>query len=196
MTATRRTVATALLTAGLAGPALARAAAKGSGYAGATLLIVRHAEKPESGTGLTPAGEHRAKAYAGYFKHFELDGSAVHVDAVVAAGDTDKSVRSRLTLEPFAKASGLPLQQPFDDKETRAFADWLGQQPGGRVTLIAWHHSQIPNLLAALGADPGSLLPGGEWPSSIFSWVVVLRYDATGRLALQRVVHEPDGLET
>ena len=196
MTATRRTVATALLAAGWAGPTLARAAGAGPGYAGATILIVRHAEKPESGAGLTPAGERRAKAYADYFRRFEVDGQKLHVDAVVAAGDTNKSARSRLTLEPFAKASGLPLQQPYDDKETRAFADWFGRQPGGMVTLIAWHHSQIPNLLTALGADPASLLPGGAWPASIFSWVVVLRYDAAGKLVLQRVIHEPDGLET
>ena len=203
--ATRRTLIGALLGLGLSlglglaagGPATARPADAqvATGLANATLLIVRHAEKPDTGSGLTPAGEHRAKAYADYFKHFEFDGTPVHIDTLVATADTAKSARPRLTVEPFAKASGLELQQPFADKQVHELAAWLAQQPSGRTTLIAWHHGQIPNLLTALGADPSALIGAPAWPSSVYSWVVVLRYDASGRLATSRLVHEPEGLD-
>jgi len=165
-----------------------------TGLANATLLIVRHAEKPDDGAGLTAEGERRAKAYAEYFRHFELDGAPVHLDALVATSDTQKSARPRLTLEPLAKASGLALEQPFADKQVHELAAWLAHQPAGRTTLIAWHHGQIPNLLSALGADPATLIGAPAWPSGIYTWVIVLRYDASGRLVLSRLVHEPEGL--
>jgi hypothetical protein len=38
--------------------------------AGVTILIVRHAEKPESGPDLSPAGSAGAAAYARYFNPF------------------------------------------------------------------------------------------------------------------------------
>jgi len=39
-----------------------------------TVLIVRHAEKPVEGTGLTPMGEARAQLYAKYFQPFQEGG--------------------------------------------------------------------------------------------------------------------------
>lgn len=202
--ATRRTLIGALAGLCLAAGGLATArpvqtVPATNGLANATLVIIRHAEKPDGGqgggSGLTPAGERRAKAYADYFRHFEFDGAPVHVDALAAASDTANSVRPRLTLEPFAKASGLPLQQPVADKQVDELAAWLSRQPPGRTTLIAWRHGQIPNLLTALGADPVALIGAPAWPSSVYSWVVILRYDASGRLALSRLVHEPEGLD-
>jgi hypothetical protein len=200
LAATRRTLLGALLGLCLviAGPVTARRshdANATTGLADATVLIVRHAEKPDVGNGLTPAGEHRAMAYADYFRRFEIDGAPVHIDTLVATLDTPKSARPRLTVEPFAKASGLQLQQPFADKQVHELAVWLAAQPPGRTTLIAWHHGQIPNLLTALGADPVALIGAPPWPASVYNWVVVLHYDSSGRLITSRLVHEPDGLE-
>jgi len=171
-------------------------AVMGPGFQGATLLIVRHAEKPVDGMGLTPAGQRRAQAYANYFTHFTLDGAPIRIDALAATLDSPKSARPRLTLEPLAKATGMPLQTPFADKQVSDMAGWVAHQPPGRTTLIAWHHGQIPNLLAALGADPGALIPGGVWPNDVYDWVVVLRYDSGGKLVVSKVVHEPQDLNT
>ena len=52
----------------------------------------------------------------------------------------------------------------------------------GKSILIAWHHSEIPNLILAFGADTMALLPDGKWPDTAFDWIVVLRYDHSGKL--------------
>ncbi len=57
--------------------------------------------------------------------------------------------------------------------------------------LVSWRRTETTSLLRALGAKPESLLPGGVWPESVFDWVLVLQYDARGRLVnAVRVVQE------
>ncbi len=163
-----------------------------AGPANGTVLIIRHAEKPASGTGLTPAGEARAAAYASYFAHFEINGATTRIDTLVATADSDGSVRPRLTLTPLSQTLGLPIQQPFADKDVKGLATWLSSQPG-HVTLVAWHHGKLPKLLEDLGADPGQLLPNGAWPDDVYNWVIELRYDAQGHLiSADRVVEPAD----
>ena len=166
----------------------------GNGLAGATIFLIRHAEKPLEGSGLTPQGEARARAYARYFTHFSPDGAPVHIDALIATADTAGSARPRLTLTPLSQATGLTIAQPFADDEVKALARSLAEGPGGRTILIAWHHGKLPKLIDALGADPDSLLPGGVWPSDVYDWVLELRYDASGHLAVSRRIVEPSDL--
>lgn len=166
------------------------------GLANATLLIVRHAEKPaEKGDpGLAPAGAARAKAYASYFRHFAVDGAPVHIDTLVASADSDESARPRLTLEPLSAATGLPIQHDFANKEVKDMAHWLEATPHGNV-LIAWHHGKLTKLIEKLGADPAALLPGGEWPDDVYNWVIELRYDADGDLSEAKRIVEPVDLK-
>jgi len=58
--------------------------------------------------------------------------------------------------------------------------------------LIAWHHGEIPNLVQALGADPGKLFPEGKWPASVFGWVIELRFDHNGQVIPEatKCIHE------
>src|SRR5262245_23938348 len=69
-----------------------------------TVLIIRHAEKPADGPGLTPRGEERAKAYPRYFRNFTVDGKPLHLDRIFAAADSDESQRPRLTVLPLARS--------------------------------------------------------------------------------------------
>ncbi len=170
-----------------------KAAEAGDGLAGATLLLVRHAEKPESGQGLTPAGEARAKAYASYFRHFDVDGKPVRIDAVVATSDTPKSARPRLTVEPIAQALGLPVQQPFADEDVKGLADWLHAGAPRRTVLIAWHHGKLPKLLDELKAGCDGVVPD-KWPAEVYDWVVVVRYGKDGASKSCKRVEEPNPL--
>ena len=45
-----------------------------SGLKNAVILVIRHAEEPDDGDGLSSAGQARANAYANYFKTFTIDG--------------------------------------------------------------------------------------------------------------------------
>ncbi len=169
-----------------------------AGPASATLLLVRHAEKPTSGPDLSPAGEERAKEYVKYFspvasgavKTFWRKPPPQKIEAVVATEDSANSDRPRLTLTPLSQSIGLAIQQPCADKDAKCLADWLDKQPSGQTILIAWHHGAMPKVLKALGADPDKLLPGGKWPGSHFDWVIELRYDSKGRLTSQHKVDE------
>jgi hypothetical protein len=179
----------ALAPALLTMPALAA-----DGFKDATILVIRHAEKPPTkaeGPGLTPAGEARARNYAAYFSHFMLDGAALHIDTLIATADSKGSQRPRLTVTPFSQASGLAVQQPFADDDVKQLADWLGTGAPHRTILIAWHHGMIPALLTALGADANTLVPGGKWPPDTYDWVIALRYGDDGKLVSSQRMVEP-----
>ncbi len=148
----------------------------------ATVLIIRHAEKPDDGRTLSPAGQQRAEAYVRYFQNFQLDAKPVKLDYLLATADSKGSQRPRLTLEPLGKALGLKLDCRFKNKNFQELADEIQFHDHGRRILICWHHGQIPELVRALGADPAKLLPESKWPEDQFDWVLELRYDHEGHL--------------
>lgn len=148
----------------------------------ATILIIRHAEKPPAGPGLAPEGQARAEAYVTYFQEYRVGSKPLRLDYLVAADDSEHSQRSRLTLEPLGQAIGLKPELRFQAKRPQDLAEDLQSRPHGKNMLICWHHREIPDLLKALGAEPERLLPHGEWPAQQFGWVIQLRYDHEGRL--------------
>jgi|HubBroStandDraft_2_1064218.scaffolds.fasta_scaffold16638_3 hypothetical protein len=162
--------------------------------ANATVLVIRHAEKPKSGSGLTPEGLARAEKYTHYFHPF-IDGETkVEIDTLYAGADSAESVRPRLTLEPLSHATGVPLNTEFSTNEPEQLARALVEKPHGEHVLIAWRHKKIPALLKALGADSAALLSGDVWPDSVYDWVILLHFDSTGRLDKQQLIHEPSPL--
>jgi broad specificity phosphatase PhoE len=166
--------------------ALLSAAAASAPLKNATILIIRHAEKPESGFDLAPEGVQRAQEYVHYFKTFEIDSRPAHFDHLFAAADSKNSHRPRLTLSPLSKASGKPLDLRFKDKNFQGLANDLRATPHGKQILICWHHGAIPELLRSLGADPEKLLPGGQWPETQFGWVIELHYNNHGELVPEK----------
>ena len=148
----------------------------------AVLLIIRHAEDPSNGHGLSPRGEERAKAYISYFQNFTVDGKRLEPNAVVVAADSKQSHRPRLTVERFAKAAKLPIDNRFANKQPADLAAELRTNYQGKVILVCWHHGQIPALLRALGASPETLLPNGKWPKTVYNWVIMASFDENGRV--------------
>ena len=148
----------------------------------AVVLIIRHAEKPDTGPGLSPSGQQRAEAYKHYFRKFTVDSKPLRPDAIFAAKDSKQSQRPRLTVEPFAKAAQLRIDTHFKSSQSVELAAALRATEQGKRILISWHHTAIPDLLRALGAKPKSLRPGGKWPDPVYDWVILLSYDQDGRL--------------
>jgi len=149
------------------------------------VLIIRHAENPANGHGLSPRGEERAKAYETYFQNFTVDGKRLEPQAVVVAADSKQSHRPRLTVQPFAKAAKLTIDNRFVNKQPTDLAAALRANYQGKVILVCWHHGQIPALLRALGAAPETLLPNGKWPKDVYDWVIMVSFDENGRVIPQ-----------
>ena len=162
-------------------------AADGTGLSDAVVLIIRHAEKPERGQGLSAAGKRRAKAYVEYFRDLYVDSHPLHLDYLVAAADSENSHRPRLTLEPLSKALRLKLDLRFTHQHCEDLAKELRAKEHGKHILICWRHGEMPQLLRALGADPARLLPDAKWPEHEFGWVVQLRYDHAGHLITDEI---------
>ncbi|MFT3986838.1 flagellar basal body-associated protein FliL [Aestuariivirga sp.] len=178
-----------LIVSALASPL--QAAANGPPMANAVVLIIRHADKPEDGSQLSPDGERRAEAYVQYFNPFKAAGDSVTPDMLIATADSGNSERPRLTLEPLSKAIGVSINTEFANHQEKDLAAYLFQAQHGRVILIAWHHGRIPQLIAALGGDPFRFFPDGRWPDDVYDKVIVLRFDAAGQFASQQMVQEP-----
>jgi len=153
-----------------------------SPLANAVILVIRHAEQPDDGDSLSPAGDARGKAYVNYFKTFTIDGRPLKIDYMFAAADSRSSRRPRLTLEPIARELGVTIDTRFRNKQFLELADEIERRPHGTNILICWHHGKIPELLRSLGADPGNLLPNDRWPDDVFDWLIELRYDQSGAL--------------
>ena len=146
------------------------------------ILIIRHAENPPNGHGLSPRGEERAKAYINYFENFTVDSKRLEPQAVVVAADSKHSHRPRLTVQRFAKAANLTIDSRFANKQPADVAAELRANYQEKVILICWHHGQIPAVLRALGADPATLLPNGKWPRDVYDWVIMVSFDGNGHL--------------
>lgn len=151
-------------------------------FSNATILLIRHADKPDTGNGLSQAGEKRAQDYVDYFTHYTIEGQPIKIDALYASEDSDASSRPRLTLTPLSLALGLPINTTYANKEVNDLAEELKERAVDKTTVICWHHGKMPKFLRALGADPDALLPNGKWPSKQFGWVIQLCYDKHGNL--------------
>jgi broad specificity phosphatase PhoE len=165
-------------------------AGKNGALQGTTILIIRHAEKPDDGSGLSPEGQARANAYVNYFKSFKIDGQPLKLTTLFAAADSKESHRPRLTLEPLSKALGLTIDCRFKNKKFRELADEIQSKFHGKTILIAWHHGEIPALLQALGADPNQIIPHAKWPGDVYGWLIQLRYDPEGHLIETKAINE------
>lgn len=152
------------------------------GLSNATVLIIRHAEKPGSGSGLGARGQQRANAYAAYFDPFRL-GDAVFVPSrLIATKESKSSNRPALTLEPLARRLNLTVDQQWSDNRTGKLAKSLRRHNAAPVILIAWHHGQIFDLINALGGHAENIVHQKAWPGDVYDWVVVMRFDARGKL--------------
>ena len=144
----------------------------------AVVLIIRHAEDADSGSGISPRGQ-EGSSVKDYFLNFTVDSTRREPSVVFAAKDSQKSHRPRLTVEPFAKAANLKIDTRFGNNQSAELAADLRANQQGKVILICWRHPYVPNLLRALGANPESFLPHGKWPGSVYDWVILLSFDQT-----------------
>jgi broad specificity phosphatase PhoE len=151
------------------------------------ILMIRHAEKPDSGSDLAVAGQERAQAYVAYFRNYSINSSLVKLDYLFAAANSSASQRPQLTIQPLAAALGLPINDKYEDKDYQKAADYILQNPkyDQKNLLICWHHGEVLDLAEALGATglpSASNWPAKPWPGKVFGWLLQLCYDDKGAI--------------
>jgi hypothetical protein len=158
--------------------------------ANATIFLIRHAEKPASGPGLSPAGQARAEAYVKYFQNLkDPQGKILQWDYLFACRDSDNSDRPLLTITPLAAALKKPIDTKYKDKDYSKLVADLQQkakQYAGSKILICWHHGEILQLTEAMGASCATLPAASNWPSKwlgeVFGWLLQIYYKADGTI--------------
>jgi phosphohistidine phosphatase SixA len=156
--------------------------------ASASIFLIRHGEKPESGTGLSPAGEARAKAYVTYFQNLrDPQGKLIHWDHLIASRATAQSDRPRLTIAPLATALAKTVKTDYKDGDYAGLVKHIrqnAQQYANSNILICWHHGEILNLAAEMGGSystlPASSSWPAKWPESVFGWLLKLYFKPDG----------------
>jgi hypothetical protein len=137
------------------------------------ILIIRHAEKPDSlDPNLTARGYQRAGALVKLFAT-----SFDPADYLFASKISKHSNRCVETLTPLASAMHKRLNSNVADADYAFLArDVLtNRQYAGKMLIICWHHGKIPALAKALGvSDPP------KWPDSVFDRVWRIRFSESG----------------
>ena len=106
------------------------------------IIAFRHAEKlGGNDPGLTEQGIARAARLAEVLAAYE----PTHLYS------TDYA-RTQATIAPLAEAISIDVQS-YNPRELQAFADQLRETPG--VHVVSGHSNTTPQLVAALGGDPG-----------------------------------------
>jgi len=161
-----------------------------------TILLIRHAEKPERHTTargvseegtldaneLTVQGWQRAGALAQLFTSATTRHPALTAPSrLFAAARTPESSsrRSISTLEPLARVIGHPVQTSFGPGQEQELATHVCQLDG--TTLIAREHKRLPRLAANISND--GTQPPVNWPDDRFDlvWIFVSEADGTRR---------------
>ena len=116
------------------------------------VYLVRHAEKADDGTDDPPL------AIAGRIRVQTL--KALLADARLTHVHTTDWKRTRDTARPFAEEAGVELAM-YDPRELETLATAIKATPGRH--LVAGHSNTTPQLVAALGGDPGGAIDDLEY---------------------------------
>ena len=119
---------------------------------GVVVYLVRHAERAEDGTSDPPisrAGEERSEQVAALLR----DAGITHIH-------TTDFKRTRATGAPTAAMTGLEMEL-YDPRDLRGMADRLHGMPGRH--LVLGHSNTTPQLVEALGGEPGAPIEEMEY---------------------------------
>lgn len=165
----------------------------------ATIVFIRHGEKPPGGLGqLDCQGLNRALALPAVIKR--MFGAPDAIFAPNPSGKTDDGgivfdyVRPLATIEPAAIAFGLPVNANIQFTQRRALNAALEKalsRGKAKFILIAWEHKVIAPtvkaLLAAHGGDPAAV---PDWRGDDFDSMYVVTLGANAGNARFAIQHE------
>lgn len=151
------------------------------------IMIMRHGEShdaPGVDAPNTPdkhsldvRGWQRAGALVRFFR--PLGGTSdMTPDSIFASkiAEGSETKRPQQTVAPLAALLGLPVRADHPKSAAAALMAEVVREEG--TVLIAWEHSVIPDLVAALPGSPASV--PGEWPSERYDLVWIFDRRADG----------------
>lgn len=152
----------------------------------AQVIIIRHGEKPQSGSDLSPRGYERAQALVGFFQN----NPAVTQYGAPAAIYAEKpkpdgsQVRPLETVQPLAESLGLQVNTGYKKADASGLAQAILSDPAyrGKMVLISWEHHMIPAIAQAFGM---SQTP--DWANDVFDRAWILNFDGGKPVSLQNV---------
>ncbi|WP_255911596.1 hypothetical protein [Tahibacter harae] len=153
------------------------------------IALLRHAEKRgcEQPGQLSGVGHMRAFALPHVLADLSRrDGWLLAPDRLIAAADTPRSRRPSQTLAALGRRLGLRVLQvdaaaalPSSLFDPQILPDW-------HFAVISWRRSSILRVARLLGAAPQDL--PAEWPRELYDQIILLDYDAAGRVQRTRCV--------
>jgi hypothetical protein len=152
----------------------------------AQVIIIRHGEKPSTGSDLlVPQGVCRADALAKVFP--AQFGTPVAIYAM-NPNDADGSMRPIETVTPLANALGLAIDHDYTRKKlAQLVQDIMGNDSyQGKIVLICWEHKIIPEMIQAFqdgGWNSESMTWPSKWSGDIFDQAWILNF--AGKPAFQ-----------
>lgn len=151
------------------------------------VLIIRHAEKPTSGDSLSLQGRERAAALVPYFKETRellTYGTPVAIYAT-ASSKANPSQRPIETVKVLAEALKVNLITSYERDAYKKMVDDIMNNPTyhGKMVLICWEHSSIPELARAFKA----LQTPSKWQDNIFDRVWVINIATNGKVIFQNL---------
>lgn len=135
-----------------------------------TVVIIRHAEKPDKGDNLSCRGLNRAMQLpAVLVKQFGVPDYA-YVPAP-SVGKATKSGRMMQTIWPLAVKYNLTVNSKYDVNQTSALAKNILKRSG--IVLVVWEHNNIADIATALGAKTKSV----NWPGNDYDtiWKITVK---------------------
>ena len=170
-----------------------------SAHADVTLVMFRHAEKPDAGLGqLSCQGLNRALALPAVLLPTYGTPAALYAPNPGVLKDDDGKpynyLRPLATIEPTAIRAGLPVDTSFGWRDIAGLQDeLLKPSHDGRTLYVAWEHHLLEdlarNILAKHGGDPGAVK---KWHGSDFDTIYVLTVPTHGAATLKV---EKEGLD-
>lgn len=145
------------------------------------VVIIRHAEKPESGDNLSCQGLNRSLQLPEVLKNKFGTPDFIFVPAV-NTGKNTSTARMYQTIVPFAVKYNLTIDSKYNVDDTKDLAREILNKSGS--VLVVWEHSHIDNIAKALGVQNVSKWPGNDFDSI---WIIdfengkaTLKKDAEG----------------
>ncbi len=132
----------------------------------AQILLIRHGEKPDVGSELSPQGWLRAKALPHMFERPEFLKFGLPV-ALYAMAPQKKngSVRAIQTLSFVSAKLRLPINKNFTRDEVDSLVRDIQENPhyNGQMVVICWEHKVLEDIAHAFGIKKHLDWPGDQY---------------------------------